>query len=348
MNLKMMLDLLKLLQQLRIHEHWSPEQLHDYQAKALEKLRSHAYANSPFYQEFHHGLAARPLTELPILTKKTLIENFNQLVTDKSVTLDMVRQHIKSAVPGQKLLDRYLVSATSGSTGQPGFFLFNDAEWLMVLASFARAHEWAGVNINLTHRMKMASVDSTTAWHMSSQVGTTLNGWWMPTLRLAATESVAMIVDELNAWQPEMLVSYALMVRVLAGEQLEDRLHIHPHLIFTSSEVLTDETRRLIELAWSRTPFNEYAATEVGMIAAEHLCDHLLHTFEDLLIVESVDANGHPMPQGEYSKKVLVTSLFSRTLPLIRYEIGDSISMHAAPNSSDLPFAIIDICHRDL
>jgi phenylacetate-coenzyme A ligase PaaK-like adenylate-forming protein len=342
MKLKTVLDLLRLLKQMRTHEQWSSEQLLAYQDEALRKLRSHAYANSPFYQEFHQGLAARPLTELPILTKKTLVENFNQLVTDKAVTVEMVRQHIENAVRGQKLLNRYRVSATSGSTGQPGLFLFDDAEWLIVLGSFARAHEWAGVDINLTHRMRMASVASTSDWHMSSQVGATLNSWWMPALRLAASDPLQTLVNQLNAWQPDMLVTYASMARVLASEQLEGRLHIHPHLVFTSSEVLTDETCRRVELAWGRTPFNEYATTEVGTIAAEHLSDHHLHTFEDLLIVESVDARGQPVPQGEYGEKVLVTSLFSRTLPLIRYEIGDSISMRAAPNSSNLPFAIVD------
>ena len=103
MKLKTVLDLLKLLQQLRIHERWSPEQLHVYQENALEKLRSHAYANSPFYQEFHQGLAKQPLSELPILTKKTLIENFNRLVTDRAVTLEKVR-HVEEAEADVKRL----------------------------------------------------------------------------------------------------------------------------------------------------------------------------------------------------------------------------------------------------
>ena len=90
----------------------------------------------------------------------------------------------------------------------------------------------------------MASVASVSPWHMSWQiVGATLSSWWMPALRLAASEPIGEIVSRLNAWRPEMLVAYAWMARVLAEEQLAGRLNIHPHLIFTSSEVLTQETR---------------------------------------------------------------------------------------------------------
>lgn len=45
-----------------------------YQAEALTRLREHAYKHSPFYQEFHDGLTERPLQDLPVLTKGTVME----------------------------------------------------------------------------------------------------------------------------------------------------------------------------------------------------------------------------------------------------------------------------------
>ena len=117
------------------------------------------------------------------------------------------------------------------------------------------------------------------------------------------------------------------MLRLLAGEQLAGRLTIAPRFLFSASEVLTDSTRRLATTAWNRTPYNVYAATETSGIAAE--CDQHagMHLFEDLVITEVVDNDNQPVPPGQYGAKVLGTVLFSRTLPLIRYEMSDSIQL---------------------
>ena len=301
----------------------------------------HAYAESPFYQKFHRGLMGSPLSELPVLTKSMVMEHFDDLVTNRGVHLEGVKDYMANFQEGERYLDQYWVNATAGSTGQPGFFLFDDTEWTTVLASFARAHEWAGLKVSLTHRMKMASVASTTPWHMSAQVGATLKSWWMPALRLAASEPLQSIVAQLNEWQPEMLISYASMARVLADEQIAGHLRIHPHLVFTSSEVLTDETQRRIEVAWGHLPFNQYATTETGGIAAETTAHQGMSIFEDHLIIEVVDEHYRPVPPGFFGDKVLVTVLFNRTQPLIRYELSDSIRLASTPAATGLPFAHI-------
>ncbi|MCZ7574359.1 MAG: hypothetical protein M5U01_37895 [Ardenticatenaceae bacterium] len=342
MNTRIMLELLATLWQLRQRERWPHQQLEAHQVEALRRLREYAYARSPFYQKFHRGLTDRPLAELPVLTKAMVMEHFDELVTDRAVRLAEVRGHLASFKEGQRYLNRYWVNATSGSSGHPGVFLFDRSEWTTILASFARAHEWAGVSVSLTHRMKMASVASTTPWHMSAQVGATLRSWWMPALRLAASEPLPEIVRQLNAWQPEMLVAYASMARILADEQLAGRLQIRPHLVFTSSEVLTEETRRRVEAAWGHPPFNQYAATETAEMAAECAAGRRLHLFEDLLIVEVVDEQDRPVPPGVYGARVLVTTLFSRTQPLIRYELHDSIRLATETCPCGLPFAVVE------
>jgi phenylacetate-coenzyme A ligase PaaK-like adenylate-forming protein len=68
-----------------------------------------------------------------------------------------------------------------------------------------------------------------------------------------------------------------------------------------------------------------------------------MHIFADLLLVEVVDQQYRPVPHGEFGAKLLVTTLFSRTQPLIRYEINDSVRLSAEPCSvCGLPFAYID------
>ena len=124
----------------------------------------------------------------------------------------------------------------------------------------------------------------------------------------------------------DVLVAYASMARVLAEEQLAGRLRIAPRAMMCSSEVLTSETAARVERAWGSRPFNVYAATETAGIASE--CPlHRMHLYEDLVITEVVDEMNRPVPAGRVGAKLLVTVLFSRTQPLIRYEMSDCVSV---------------------
>ena len=342
MKLSLMFRLLHQLEQLRQHERWTRAQLEVQQTESLRQLREYAYARSPFYQRFHQGLFDRPLSELPVLTKALMMEHFDEMVTDRSLHLDDVRAYAAHGEAGQRYQNRYWVNATSGSSGQPGFFLFDEVEWITVLASFARSQEWSGVHINLTHRQRMATVASLSPWHMSSQVAATVKSWWRPSLRLPASQPLSQTNAQLDAWQPEMLVAYASMAHTLAEEQLAGRLHIHPQFVYAASEVLTARTRDRVKEAWGAEPFNQYVATETASIAAEHrVCRHM-HFFEDLVIVEVVDEHYQPVPPGEYGAKMLITTLFSRTQPLIRYELNDSVRVRREAHDCPLPFAVLD------
>ena len=342
MDMLMLLKTLRAIRQLRAHEAWTRPQLEAHQTQALQDLRAYAYAHSPFYQRFHQGLFDRPLNELPVLTKAMLMEQFDDLVTDRAIHLEAVRAFAGERLDGRLFLSRYRVTATSGSSGHPGFFLFDEPEWLAIMASFARGQEWSGARINLSPRRKMATVASISPWHTSSQVAATAQTAWTPSIRLPASDSLESIVQRLNDWQPDMLIGYASMARILAEEQSAGRLHIHPSKTFTSSEVLTDETRRRIKSAWGDEPFNQYGATETADIAAEREECRRMHLFEDLVIAEVVDEAYRPVPPGVYGAKVLVTTLFSRTQPLIRYELNDSIRLSTETCSSGHVFGIVD------
>ena len=342
MNTGMMLKLLYTLEQIRKRERWTRPQLEAHQAESLRRLRDYACARSPFYQKFHRGLTGRPLNELPVLTKAMMMEHFDELVTDRSLHLEEVRAYAAQGEAGQRYRNRYWVNATSGSSGHPGFFLFDDAEWVYILASFARSQEWSGVKVNLTHRQRMATVASISPWHMSSQVAATVKGWWRPSLRLPASQPLPQTVQQLNDWQPEVLIAYASMAGILAEEQLAGRLHIHPRWVYTSSEVLTKQTRQRVREAWGDEPFDQYGATETADIAAEYKACRRMHLFEDLVIAEVVDEHYHPVPTGEYGTKVLITPLFSRTQPLIRYEINDSVRVSTEAHSCGLPFTVLE------
>jgi phenylacetate-CoA ligase len=327
---------------LRRHDRWSRPALLAQQDRALRRLREYAYQKSRFYQDFHVGLSSAPLSALPVLTKQMLMESFDSVVTRPGLQLVDVEDYLATLRRNDLFHGTYFVSATAGTTGRRGVFLWNFREWVQVVASYNRAFDWAGSTAGLTHRVKTAVVSSTNPSHQSALVGASIHSRWLPTLRIDSGDDLDSIVTRLNNWQPEMLIAYASMVRLLAEAQLAGRLMIMPRFVFSASEILTDSTRRLASAAWGRPPYNVYAATETSGIAAECGEHAGMHLFEDLVITEVVDADNQPVPSGEYGAKVLVTVLSSRTLPLIRYEMSDSLQVggdHDCPCGR--PYALI-------
>ena len=342
MNLIVLAKVLWQREQLRQHDGWSRSQLEAHQSRELKVLRDYALERSPFYQRFHKGLEGAALSELPVLTKADVMANFDEFVTDRSLKLQHLETYLAGPNNTERFEGRYWVSATSGSTGRRGIFVSSLNEWATVLASYSRAYAWGGVHAGLTRRTKMAVVSSRTPWHQSARVGASVQSPFIPTLRLDATESLEHNVTLLNAFQPEALVAYASMAHELAIEQLEGRLKIAPRAVFTASEVLTEDMRQRIADAWGQQPFNVYASTETAGIASE--CDHHagMHLYEDLVITEVVDEHNQAVPAGQYGEKLLVTVLFSRTQPLIRYEMSDSLRLTTRTCASGKPFALVD------
>jgi phenylacetate-CoA ligase len=302
-----------------------------HQAQGVRRLRDFVYAHSAFYAQHHKGLFDRPLHELPPVTKADLMNAFDEAVTTRDVTLKAVTNHVAAMKPGERMGGHWWVASTSGSTGLRGLFPWDDHEWMQVIASYARANEWAGLHADLLRHLKIAVVSSRVPWHQSALVGAALASRVVPTLRLDATQPMTDLVRELDAFQPESLVAYASMARLLADEQLEGRLHIAPRAVMSASEVLTSDARRKIRDAWGLEPFDVYAATETAGVASE--CDRHrgLHLYEDLVVTEIVDEHDRPVPPGVLGEKVRVTVLFARTLPLIRYEMSDSLALAETP-----------------
>lgn len=341
MDLRLLAHALWLRRRLRHREHWSRPRLERHQAQALQRLRAHAYARSPFYRRLHAGRMTAPLHELPVLTKALLMAHFDELVTDPDVRLADLEAHVEGAGAERRFRNRYWVALTSGTTGRRGVFLADPKEWATVLASYARANDWAGLGPRLLHPLRMAVVSSTVPWHQSARVGASVQSPLVHALRLDSTRPMPELVARLEAHRPESLVAYASMARALAEEQLAGRLHLAPRAVMCASEVLTPEGRERIEQAWGVRPFDVYAATETAGVASECERHAGLHLYEDLVITEVVDAQNRPVPPGVYGAKVLVTVLFSRTQPLIRYEMSDSVCLGAALCACGRPFRLL-------
>lgn len=325
---------------LRGRERWTQAQVRDHQERQLATLRAFTTARSPFYRRLHHGLDRAPLDELPVLTKTTLMDNYDEISTDPDVRLAALETYLTELHSNERFAGRYWASATSGSSGRRSIIPSDADEWAMTIASYARANEWAGIKSGLTRRVSMAVVSSTTAWHQSSRVAAAVRSPFFVTERMDAASPLPEIVARLNSFQPDVLIGYASMIRSLAHEQLAGRLRVAPRAVNSSSEVLTAESRTLAARAWRVPLFDVYAATETGGIAAD--CpQHCMHLFEDLVIPEVVDDDYQPVPPGQTGDRLLATVLSSRTIPLIRYELTDRVRLATEPCPCPLPFRVV-------
>lgn len=331
MDLRLITRVLFLRAAWRRRDHWDAARITAHQDRALRELRRATYAGSEFYRRHHAGLHEAPLDQLPPVTKADLMAHFDEAVTTPDLSLADLENHLRSLTqsggdPGRPWKGRWWAAATAGTTGRRGTFIWNRSEWGMILASYARANDWAGISDGLTRPLKMALVSSRVPTHQSAVVGASLGSGLVRTLRLDVSAPMDETVVALNRFQPRILVGYASALKPLAAEQRAGRLRIAPRGVMSASEVLSPHTASELETAWGSAPFDVYAATETAGIASP--CTYRnRHVYEDLLIIEPVDQNGNPVPAGTTGAKLLVTVLFSRTLPLIRYELSDTVRL---------------------
>lgn len=321
---------------MRRREKWSREQLLSFQAEQLAKLRTHALAHSPFYRKFHEGLENAPLAELPVLTKTQLTANFDEIVTSPKLTKQALDEHVANRRAGT-LFRGHWVCATSGSSGQHAVIPYGFFEWAAVLASHSRVNDWAKIRWR-PRRLRIGIVGAQSRWHLSAAASHTMRSLFLRIRRWSPADPLHAISGGLSAEQPDVLVALAGMVPALVEEAKAGRLMIAPQAVICVAELLTPSARRAVRETWGVEPFDMYAATETAGIGAECGCHEGLHLYEDLIIPEVVDEKNRPVPPGTPGAKLLVTVLYSRTVPLIRYQLDDSVTLDTELCSCGRPF----------
>ena len=321
---------------MRRRERWTREELLDFQAQQLDKLRAYALARSPFYREFHKGLEHAPLADLPVLTKRHLSNHFDDIVTNRRLTKRALDEHVAHRRPGT-LFRGHWVCATSGSSGHHAVIPYGFSEWASVLASHSRVNDWAGIRWN-ARRLRIGIVGAQSRWHLSAAASHTMRSLFLRIRRWSPADPLQEISERLSAEAPDVLVTLAGMVPSLVEEARAGRLKIAPQAVISVAELLTPGARRLVRETWNVEPFDMYAATETAGIAAECGCHEGLHLYEDLVIPEVVDEQNRPVPPGTPGAKLLMTVLYSRTVPLIRYQLDDSVTIRADVCACGRPF----------
>ena len=316
--------------ELRRHDAWTREQLAAHQTERLGRIVRHAIAHSPLYRERFAGLdpsAPIDLADLPPVRKDELMERFDDWVCDRRLRREAVERHLAGLDGDALYLDRYRVMATGGTTGRRGLFVFDRPEWIELCGLMLRGLRAHGVTPKLPRR-RIATVLAPSAAHMTWRISASMDFGLHRNLRLAVTQPMAEIVGELNAFRPDYLAAYPSMGALLAEEQLVGRLRIAPGVVSTSSEVCTPEMRERMVAAWDVEPHEIYGATDGlwGFTCERHAG---IHFAEDETIVEVQD------------ERLLVTNLFMRTQPIIRYEITDLVRLAGDPCACGRPSRLV-------
>ncbi len=109
---------------------------------------------------------------------------------------------------------------------------------------------------------------------------------------------------------------------LLAAEQEAGRLTLRPAPLLAGGERLAPSLRQRIEVAFSCPVRDTSSASEFPGMAYD--CGWgWLHVHADWVILEPVDTDLRPVPAGELSATVLLTSLANRVQPLLRPDLGD-------------------------
>ncbi len=306
-------------------ERWPRDRVESWQRERLGELMRHAGEHSPFWRE---RLPADRLSDLPVMTKADLMERFDDIVTDRRLRLDDLLVHLEQIGGDELYLGEHRVMTSSGSSGRKAVFVYDRPGWWHCASMFLRRGDWHGIKPGLP-RTRLAMVWGASPTHMSRRGAQTMDIGIHRLCRLSVTDPLPQLVARLNDFQPHHLSAYPSVAATLADEQLAGRLQLRLRGMLTNSEPLTPELRDRLELAFGVRPADFYATTE-GLFGTE--CEAgSLHLFDDMCIVENVDADGDPVPTGEVGSRLLVTNLFNRVEPLIRFEITDMVAVDPEP-----------------
>jgi putative adenylate-forming enzyme len=310
-------------------ERWSRERLVEYQGARLRETVEHAVANSPYYRRVigRSENGDTRLQDLPVLTKTTLMEQFDLIITDKRVRLADIERHLAGERTGALILGEYRAFATGGTTGERGVIVYDRHAWEVAIGNLMRWLRAIGVG----PQTRVLGIGAPTPLHITNRAFAELRAARSDAPRLSVTTPLSQTVECLNAYQPEVLITYPSIIRRLAEEQRARRLRISPQRLSSTAETLTPDVRELARETWGVPVLNGYGTTEAGLIGTECAWNAGIHVAEDLLALEVVDQQDRPVPPGVAGHKVLVTTLFNRTLPLIRYALSDLVALAEGP-----------------
>lgn len=294
---------------------WLPRAV--FRKRVLSQLRETlraAKADVDFYAEHLAGVepstvtSVEALASIPFLTKALLKANAQRMLS-------------RNAPPRERLMER----SSSGSSGVPVRVFFDPLKELPRRAQELRLLTAHG--FRPWHRQMI--FDHPT--HLAPEAFLPQKlGLWRREM-FPAWKSSEEAVQTVREKRPDVLHGVLSSLRMLAlAMQRQGGLGYVPKLIVSKGELLDPSTRTLIE-SELRAPLVDYYATEeTGIIAWQCPTGSGYHVDEDFVFVETVREDGTPAAPGEVGEVVL-TNLYMRVMPFIRYRTGDLALRSEAP-----------------
>ncbi|TLX15963.1 F390 synthetase-related protein [Rhizobium sp. MHM7A] len=287
------------------------------QTDGMARFRQKVMARSPFYREYVDA----PLSEIPIITKREMLENFDRMNTARIKLTEALAVGLQAEKDRDfsPMIGDITVGLSSGTSGSRGVFLVSKEErlrWAGIMLAHALPHSilkptriafFLRANSNLyttLNRGKHLVLDfyDITAGHL---LGGTRSG-----------KGDEAYVDRLTRTQPDVLVAPASILRHLSNLASTGNFHIAPKRIFSVGEVLEPDDRKHIEGVFNRRVDQIYQCTEGFLGISDN--SGTLQLNEAFVIIEKewVDkASGRFRP--------MITDFSRTTQPIIRYRLDD-------------------------
>ena len=309
---------------LRRSQWYSAERLRRQQERRLRAIVTHAYAQCSYYRRVFDAAGILPtdigglndLTRLPILRRPDVQTHHGELVAANA--------HRFHPTPG----------STSGTTGIRLEFVRDRDSLNVGNAALWRFRGWHGIGL----RHRLAEVRGSEYFRLPSgaldfeTVSRSAPNAWTLQLNLISPDPGrrAAVAEELVRFKPDAIRTGTPMLLAFLALYLVDHpeIQIRPKVVFAGGERIFPEMRPLFSQAFA-APFVEgYGNWEYVVFAGE--CERgRLHIASEVGIVEIL-REGQPCAPGE-AGEIVVTNLWNRAFPFIRYAIGDEGFLEAEP-----------------
>lgn len=288
---------------------YSMAEMQAWQRDMLSALLNDAVRHVPYYRENYSGpvanyIESEGLERFPILTKEALRGN----------ELEFTDGRVRSS--------RLLELHTTGTTGTP-LRVYCTSEDRQL--NYAFYDEYL-VSIGIDPRGRRLV--------MGGRVVVPQRQWKPPYWRYSWFQNSMLVssyhiggntfdsmVNAITRFQPHYVDAYPSSVYALASLMAERGVTFSGIKgVVTSGETLDDEQREVIERAFGAPVFDQYGCAEMAVFAGQ--CPYgRYHVKADYGVVEVVKDDGSAA-DGE-SGDLVVTGLVNRTMPLIRYAVGE-------------------------
>lgn len=321
------------------HIKWNQKQLHSFQSRQLNQLLHYAWEHSSYYRRSFEKagitedqLNRLPLSCFPTVDKQNLLEHFDELVTEPELKQEDLRLFdSKNQMDRSVYKEKYHLVHSSGSTGKPGYFVYDDHAWNTMLLGITRAALW-GMSMPQILKLVMkrprivyiAATDGRYGGAMA--VGDGIDGLGARQLYLDINEPLENWILKLKEFQPNIVIGYPSAIKILAGLMEKEKVTLHTERVISCGEPLGSSLRKYLEKIFHQQVINFYGASESLAMGVETDPSEGMVLFDDLNIIEV--ENG----------QMYLTCLYNYTQPLIRYHLTDTLKIQKAGEDAELPF----------